>query len=117
MNTVSRPTRNLVYSLVCVFAFTGFMSQSTMASIVGTDTVMTEHHASAARAEIDAVLDRHDVQALLVDYGVEPAEAADRVAALTDQEALELAHNMESLPAGGSVGLLLVIIILILLLR
>ena len=46
-------------------------------------------------------LDRAEVQAQLQAYGVSALEVKARVAALTDEEAAELAARMDALPAGG----------------
>jgi hypothetical protein len=83
------------------------------ADIVGTDAAL----ASAQRERIAEVLARPDVQAQLQAYGVEPAEAKARVAALSDEEAALLARQMETLPAGagsfeGVVYLVLAIVLL-----
>lgn len=53
------------------------------------------------RERIASVLERADVQAQLQAYGVSPAQVKARVAALTDDEAAELAARLDSLPAGG----------------
>jgi hypothetical protein len=64
------------------------------AGIVGTQ-------AATDRERIAAVIDREDVRTRLAAYGVDPAEAKARVAALTDEEATVLAAEMDSLAAGG----------------
>lgn len=66
--------------------------------------------AHAAMVTTDAALDhqriagllaRADVQERLRAHGVDPAEARQRAAALTDVEAAQLVSNIEDLPAGG----------------
>ncbi|HDP88445.1 MAG TPA: hypothetical protein ENN42_00555 [Thioalkalivibrio sp.] len=110
--------RAVAFPLIIVFLLGGLVGQTAVAGMVGTDTVLSERAEADERARLHALLDREDVQEKLVEYGVSPEEAAERVAALTDQEALELAQNIDELPAGGSTtALLLVIIILLLLLR
>ncbi|MEX0731970.1 MAG: PA2779 family protein [Aquisalimonadaceae bacterium] len=114
-NLLSR-TRLLAVPLIMMFLAVGFVSQTAVAGIVGTQTILTEN-AAADRAEILSLLDRDEVRDKLVKYGVSAEEAAERVAGLTDAEALELAQRIEQLPAGGSaVTILLVVILLILLL-
>lgn len=68
------------------------------------------------RDRIVNVLDRADVQAQLQAYGVNPVEVKARVAALTDEEAAELAARIDSLPAGGIgiVGAILVVFLVLL---
>jgi hypothetical protein len=48
-------------------------------------------------------LAREEVRIALKRHGVDPALAAERVAALNDQELMALADHLEELPAGGSV--------------
>ena len=71
--------------------------------------------ASAERARIQAWLAREDVVRRLQHYGVKPADAQERVAVLTDDEARTLAGELDSLPAGGDVIGALVLIFVILL--
>jgi hypothetical protein len=74
---------------------------------------------SGARERIANLLERRDVRARLEAYGVNPADASARVAALSDDEAAELAGRMGALPAGGDgveaiVGALLLVFIILL---
>jgi len=75
--------------------------------------------AASARQRVNAFLARDDVAAKLQAFGVEPADAKARVAALSDEEVSTLAARMDALPAGGFVGdfigaLLLVFLVLLL---
>jgi hypothetical protein len=60
---------------------------------------------SANLARIQAELGRADVQAQLLKYGVAPAQAQQRIAALNDEEVASLAQRMAQAPAGGDSGL------------
>lgn len=86
------------------------------AGILATPTVA----ASSAKERILGVLERGDVRAQLASLGVNPADAKARVAALTDEEAAQVAANIDRLPAGGDgIGALVgaaVLIFLVLLL-
>ncbi|HEX4596441.1 MAG TPA: PA2779 family protein [Burkholderiaceae bacterium] len=75
---------------------------------------------STARDKINAFLARAEVQRQLVARGVEPAEVKARVAALSDDQAQDLAARIDQLPAGGDAGvgdvlgvLLLIFVILL----
>lgn len=71
--------------------------------------------AGAERARVGEFLDRQDVQAQLQARGVSADEVKARVAALTDEEAGQLANRIDSLPAGGEVfGILLTVFIVLL---
>jgi len=69
------------------------------------------------RDRILVVLDRAEVQAQLQAYGVNPADVRARVAALTDDEAAELAARIDELPAGGVsiLGVALIVFLVLLL--
>jgi hypothetical protein len=54
-----------------------------------------------AKERILGLLDRSDVRAQLAALGVDSADAKARVAALTDDEAAQLASRIDQLPAGG----------------
>ena len=75
---------------------------------------------SPAKERIIGLLERSDVRAQLATLGVNPVDAKARVAALTDDEAAQLAARVDSLPAGGDgIGAVLgaaVLIFLVLLL-
>src|SRR2546430_9330972 len=82
------------------------------AGIVSTDAAL----ASAERGRIASMLERADVRAQLEAYGVRAADVKARVAALTDEEAAQLAGRLDSLPAGGDgiIGALLLIFVVLL---
>ncbi len=56
---------------------------------------------SGARARIDALLEREDLQAKLATYGVKTSDVKARVAAMSDDEVAQLASRIDSAPAGG----------------
>lgn len=117
MQTLARGARHLVYPFALLFLLMGFVSQTAVAGIVGTDTVISESASADKRAEVMALLHRDDVRQKLVDYGVSPQEAQERVASMTESELAELARNIDDMPAGaGGIVLVLVLVILIILL-
>jgi hypothetical protein len=61
------------------------------------------------------LLDRADVRAQLQAYGVDAADVKTRVAAMTDEEAAQLAAQLDSLPTGGSIVGAIVLVFLVLL--
>ena len=87
------------------------------AEMIGTPQLLAPS-AEAQRARVGAFLERQDVQRQLESYGVSPADAAGRVASLTESELQALVSRMDTLPAGGDIStieLLLIIIIIVLL--
>jgi len=71
------------------------------AELVSTESVIAETFGpSDGRLRVAAFLGRADVQDQLAALGVDPAEAASRVAALSDAEIDEIAGQLDQLPAG-----------------
>lgn len=82
------------------------------AGMIGTDAVT----AAASRDRIGAALARDDVRVRLEASGVRPDEVRARVNALTDDEAAQLAQQLDNLPAGGDglVGAIVLVFIVLL---
>jgi hypothetical protein len=67
------------------------------------------------RQRIYAALSREDVRSELVKRGVDPMQVEQRVAALTDEEASAMASQIENAPAGGIIGAIVLIFLVLLL--
>ena len=77
----------------------------------------SEQLQSADRTKIVQTLERKDVQQQLVDLGVDPDSALERVNHMSDAEIAQINGRLSKLPAGAGIStveLLLIIIILIL---
>lgn len=113
MRIISRLLIASVLSLAVPF-------QSASAKIVGTDMVNVSGQSQSTqsqddRARIRAFLEREDVVQQMQAQGIDANIAKARVDALTDQEVLKVAGNLDSLPAGGDIlGLLFTIFIVLL---
>jgi hypothetical protein len=101
--------RRLIAILLAFSMAVPFPAQAVM---LATDGAL----ATAQHASVDRLLERADVQARLQAYGVSVADVKARVAAMTDQEAADLAARIDSLPAGGDILGAIVLIFLVLLL-
>jgi hypothetical protein len=68
-----------------------------------------------AREYLNQLLAREDVRAALIARGIDPLEATARVNSLSDAEVIEIANQIEQLPAGGDsfLGIALAIAILV----
>jgi hypothetical protein len=96
--------------LIALMAWTPF--QMAHAGMIGTEQVVSSAN-GADRTAVLNVLSRTDVASQLQSLGINPAQARDRVQAMSDQEITALASRLESLPAGAadSGAVLLIIII------
>jgi hypothetical protein len=72
--------------------------------------------ANPERSRVLTVLERSDIQAALKSHGVSLADVKARVAAMTDDEVAQLAGQIDSLPAGGSDLLTVILVVFIILL-
>lgn len=89
------------------------------ADMVTTDQVIEELSVADARTRVMSFVLREDVGRQLTMLGVEPEEAARRVASLSDDEIEEIAGRLDELPAGQSavgavVGAIVVIFLVLL---
>lgn len=71
------------------------------AAMISTQAAVSAAQDSAQRQAVGAMLARADVREGLVAQGVDPAEAAARLAVLSDAEVEQLAARLDELPAGG----------------
>ena len=84
-----------------------------LAAMISTETLLDAERITQARATVDAVLAREDVQAAMVARGIDVQEAMLRTRALSDAEIVSLADNLDNLPAGGGTLETILIITLI----
>ena len=70
------------------------------AALVGTESVVEQAAAQDERARVAAFVQREDVRRQMAALGVDPDEAAARVAGLSDAEIHEIAGRLDALPAG-----------------
>lgn len=85
--------------------------------MIGTAQILAPA-ADAQRERVDAFLARGDVQRQFEALGVSPADAATRVAGLTEAELQVLSSRMESLPTGaGALEVVLVVLLILVILE
>jgi hypothetical protein len=69
--------------------------------------------ATGDRDRITNMVNRSEVRAQLQAYGVNVADVNARIAALTDEEAAQMARRLDTLPAGGDAGAVLGLALLV----
>jgi len=117
MFQLPRATRWLAVLLAMAMVTVSLALPAAEASMIDTGTLAAEQSAADARERIHTLLERDDVREELVSMGVEPELAEERVAALSDAEARQMATRMEELPAGANsvVGAVVLIFLVLLL--
>lgn len=83
------------------------------AAMVTTPSVIQAETARVDREQLMTMLERDDVRQQLIAMGVDPNQASQRIAMLTDSEIASLNQRLQEMPAGSDVvGLLLLLFII-----
>lgn len=109
-------TRVLVLLLITTFFSTSAIIPAAQATTIDTTTYLSVT-ANPTKAELESLVNREDVRKELVAMGVDPDDAAARIAALTPAELSMLQGHIDSMPAGADVlavlGIVLVVFIVL----
>jgi len=106
--------RTIAGSMAVTMLMTAMPINIARADMVTTDQVIEELSVADARTRVMSFVLREDVGQQLTMLGVEPEEAARRVASLSDDEVEEIAGRLDELPAGqGAIGAIVGAIVLI----
>lgn len=77
------------------------------AAMVSTDQALATISGDTQRATVLSFLARDDIRDQMIVMGVDPAEAAERVASLSDAEIENIAGRIDELPAGEGFGVII----------
>ena len=103
--------RRMVAGIVIVCLGSTGLVLPAHAGIVSSEALV----AGTQQERLASLLQRSDVRARLQAYGVDPVQAQERVAALSDEEAARLAAQIDELPAGGNaLGVALIVFLVLL---
>jgi Family of unknown function (DUF6627) len=102
MRAMPRLRRHIAFALaMLMFVLTGPIGTA-RAALITTDQAIEATAAQGDRDRVKAFLARDDVRTQMVALGVDPVEAADRVASLSEAEVRQIAGHLDRLPAGQS---------------
>jgi hypothetical protein len=109
--------KKLIAVVSCTFMLGTGLPLPAHAALIGTEQLLQGD--LSARAKISAFLARAEVRRELAARGVDPSDVQARVAALSDDQARELAARIDQLPAGGDgvgdvLGAILLIFVILL---
>jgi hypothetical protein len=112
-------TRRLIGWIVAASLGYASLLQGAQAGMIGTEQLAAAGAAvepsTSAQQRLLSLVQRDDVARALRERGVSPQAALDRVATLTDDEAAQVAAQIDAAPAGGDVlGVLVFIFVLLL---
>lgn len=90
--------------------------QAAFAALVETETMLDMSRGQEARETLKQFMVRQDVRSAIVSQGVDPFEAEARLNSLTDTEVVQLADQIDQLPAGGdALGLAVTVLVIVIL--
>lgn len=96
--------KTLAYVMLLSLPFTVTYQATAQASMITTSQIVQQSQTEQYRADILAFMQRDDVRSQMESLGVSPAEAQQRVAAMTDSEVAQVAGQLQTLPAGEGVA-------------
>ena len=106
-------TRILVLILIATFFSTSALVPAARSVAIDTTTYLSITE-NPSKTELEALFTREDVQEQLVAMGVDPNDAAKRIASLTPDELAMLQDRIDNLPAGANVLAVLGVILIVL---
>lgn len=98
-------SRAMALFLALVMAAGALHPGPARAAMITTGQVIENLAADDPRARVSAFMARDDVRRQLGALGIDPAEALDRAASLSDAEIREVAGRLDRVAAGQSAGL------------
>ena len=122
MRSIRRHTQIIGIFMAVTMLLISTPYQSAIAALIDTETVLDEGQSQEARDYIKQLLSCEDVRSALIAKGIDPLEEKARIASLSDSEVIELANQIENLPAGQSaigfvIGVLIIVILVLVILK
>jgi hypothetical protein len=122
MHPIRKKAQPVCIMMAVLMLLLSIPHQSAMSALVETETMLNMSRGQEARDYLRQILAREDVHSVLIAKGVDPIEAQARIDSLTDAEAMQLADQIEQLPAGGNIfgfviGVLLIVILVLVIIK
>jgi Family of unknown function (DUF6627) len=95
-----KPGKATIAAVTFAFSMTLLPAGPAHAGLISTDRIIQQNQVNSDRERVSAFIAREDVRKEFQKHGVNPDEAAARVAALSDAEIGQIADRLDSLPAG-----------------
>ena len=113
MRCTLRPVALLMAAVMFMTSLPLFHAQAAM---IATDSVIEQAVKADDRARVMEFMARQDVRRQMESLGIDPDEAAQRAESLSDEEIQQIAGQLDQLPAGEGLAVVVVTAILIILL-
>ncbi len=101
----NKMVRHIIWALIASISWAGPITAA-QAAMISSSTQASAEQGFYSRNQIQQMLTSQSIQDQLVSMGVDPEQASQRIAALSDSEMQTLNEKMSELPKGGILGLL-----------
>lgn len=101
----------LKISILCPMLVLG-MSQAS-AAVFSSEQVIANQQFNFNKQQVLSYVDSAEVQNKLIELGVSPADARHRIANMTAEELSALNSQMNEMPAGGIVGVVVTVLVVV----
>ncbi|HJS16450.1 MULTISPECIES: PA2779 family protein [Rheinheimera] len=98
-------------SILCPMLVLG-MSQAS-AAVFSSEQVISNQQFNFNKQQVLSYVDSAEVQNKLIELGVSPADAKQRIANMTAEELSALNSQMNEMPAGGIVGVVVTVLVVV----
>ena len=109
--------QRLLLNLIILTLLSSAFASSASAQFITTDDALTIEQHNQAGERIDDFLARAEVQQQLMQFGISPEQAEQRIAALTPQELVALNAKIGDMPAGGIAEVIGIVVIVLFILE
>ena len=116
MYLLRRKVQPIAFLMITLTILLSVPPQSAVAALVETEIMLDMSRSLEARETVRQFMARDDVRSAIVSQGVDPLEADARLDSLTDAEVIQLADQIEQLPAGGDfLGFVIAVLVIVIL--
>ena len=105
--------QRILSKLVLVVSLASFLSAPLQAAVVSSTDLLQQQQSQIDRDTLLQALERDDVKNALINQGVDPQQAKERVKHMTPAEVAALNQKIDEMPAGGILGAILLILVIL----
>jgi len=116
MHPIRKKAQPVAILMIILTLLLSIPYQAAFAALVETETMLDMSRGQEARETLKQFMARKDVRTTIVSQGVDPQEADARLNSLSDAEVIQLADQIDQLPAGGDVlGFAIAVLVIVIL--
>jgi len=116
MHPIRKKAQPIAILMIVLTLLLSVPYQAAFGALVGTETMLGMSRGQEARETLKQFMALEDVRTTIVSQGIDPLEADARLNSLSDAEVIQLADQIDQLPAGGDVlGLAIAVLVIVIL--